>query len=144
MKLEGKQFAFASLLLTLGLLGTAFAQQARIDNYHRSLQKKISAMMAQGQTSTVNMIDSSDREGMDAEIRLTMGIREFESFAPIAALEAAALPHKFNAVYISLRHEATDRVGRIAFKDAEPLAAMYVAGEREEAIERMKSAIIWH
>ena len=47
-------------------------------------------------------------------------------------------------MYIYLRHEATDRVGRIAFKDAEPLAAMYTAGEREEAIERMKSAITWH
>jgi hypothetical protein len=73
-----------------------------------------------------------------------MGIREFESFAPVAALEAAAIPHKFDVVYIYVRHEATDRVGRIAFKDAEPLAAMYVAGEREQATERMKTTIIWH
>ena len=90
------------------------------------------------------MNDSPDGKGRDAEIRLTMGIREFESFAPVAALEAAAIPHKFDVVNIYLRHEATDRVGRIAYKDAEPLAAMYVSGEREQATERMKSAIIWH
>ena len=143
MKLERKLFAFG-LVLAIGAAGTVFAQQARMDDYHRSLKKKMEAMMAQGQTSVVNLNDSNDGDGMDAEIRLTMGIREFESFAPIAALEAAALPHKFKTVYIYLRHEATDRVGRIAFRDAEPLAAMYTAGEREEAIERMKSAIIWH
>ena len=143
MKLERKLFAFG-LVLTFGAAGTVFAQQARIDDYHQSLKKKMSAMMAQGQSSVVNVNESNDGDGVDAEIRLTMGIREFESFAPIAALEAAALPHKFKAVYIYLRQEATDRVGRIAFKDAEPLAAMYTAGEREQAIERMKSAIIWH
>jgi hypothetical protein len=140
MKLERKLFVFGLLLIG----GSSFAQQARIDDYHRSLQKKISAMMAQGQSSTVNINDSNDGDGVDAEIRLTMGIREFESFAPIAALEAAALPHKFATVYIYLKHEGTGRVGRIAFRDAEPLAATYSAGEREEAIERMKSAIIWH
>ncbi len=134
---------FTVFALVLG--GTAFAQnQKRVDDYHRALQGKMTAMMQQGQSSKVNMNDSQDGKGRDAEIRMTMGIREFESFAPIAALEAAAIPHKFDVVYIYLRHEATDRVGRIAFKDAEPLAAMYVAGDREQAIERMKGAIIWH
>lgn len=134
-----------SLVAALLLSGAAFAQnKRRIDDYQRALQGKMTAMASQGQSAKVNMNDSTDGKGMDAEIRLTMGIKEFESFAPIAALEAAAIPHKFDAVNIYLRHEATDRVGRINFRDAEPLAAMYVAGEREKAVERMKSAITWH
>jgi hypothetical protein len=139
-----QRIALVSAVLALVLCGTAFAQQKRIDDYHRAIQGKMTAMAAQGQSAKVNMNDSQDGKGLDAEIRLTMGIREFESFAPVAALEAAAIPHKFDVVYIYVRHEATDRVGRIAFKDAEPLAAMYVAGEREQATERMKTTIIWH
>jgi hypothetical protein len=142
---KGTRSAVTGIVLALILGGTAFAQnQRRVDDYHRALQGKMTAMAAQGQSVKVNMNDSQDGKGRDAEIRMTMGIREFESFAPIAALEAAAIPHKFDAVNIYLRHEATDRVGRINFRDAEPLAAMYVAGEREQAIERMKSAITWH
>ena len=112
--------------------------------YHTALQKKMDAMVQAGQKCTVNLNDSSDGDGMDAEIRLTMGIREFEDFAPIAALEAAALPHKFPAVNIYLRHEGTGRVGRINFRDAEPLAAKYNAGERVQATEEMKGEITWH
>jgi hypothetical protein len=142
---KATRVALVGLALALVFGGTAFAQnQKRVDDYHRTLQGKMKAMMQQGQSARVDMNDSKDGKGRDAEIRLTMGIKEFESFAPIAALEAAAIPHKFDVVYIYVRHEATDRVGRVAFKDAEPLAAMYVAGEREKATERMKSAIIWH
>lgn len=126
------------------LTGTAVAQKARINTYHRALGKKLDAMVSQGQSCKVNMNDSEDGKGMDAEIRLTMGIREFESFAPIAALEAASLPHKFPAVNIYLRHEGTGRVGRINFRDAEPLAAKYKAGEREAAIAEMTDSITWH
>ena len=132
----------ASVLL--GFAATASAQKARMNTYHRSLQKKMEAMVQDGQSCKVNLNDSSDGDGMDAEIRLSMGIREFESFAPVAALEAAALPHKFPAVNIYLRHEGTGRVGRINFRDAEPLAAMYKAGEREKAISEMKDSITWH
>lgn len=132
----------ASVLL--GFAATASAQKARMNTYHRSLQKKMEAMVQDGQSCKVNLNDSSDGDGMDAEIRLTMGIREFESFAPVAALEAAALPHKFPAVNIYLRHEGTGRVGRINFRDAEPLAAMYKAGEREKAIAEMNDSITWH
>jgi hypothetical protein len=133
------------IAFALALGSVVFAQnQKRVDDYHRALSGKMTAMMQQGQSCKVNMNDSQDGKGRDAEIRLTMGIREFESFAPVAALEAAAITHKFDVVNIYLRHEATDRVGRINFRDAEPLAAMYVAGEREQAIERMKSAITWH
>jgi hypothetical protein len=139
------RIALAGIVLALFVGGTAFAQnKARVDEYQRTLQGKMTAMAAQGQSIKVNMNDSQDGKGRDAEIRMTMGIREFESFAPIAALEAAAIVHKFDAVNIYLRHEPTDRVGRINFRDAEPLAAMYIAGEREQAIERMKSAITWH
>jgi hypothetical protein len=139
------RIALVGIGFALVLGGTAFAQnQKRVDDYQRALQGKMTAMAAQGQSIKVNMNDSPDGKGRDAEIRMTMGIREFESFAPVAALEAAAILHKFDVVNIYLRHEATDRVGRIAYKDAEPLAAMYVAGEREQATERMKSAIIWH
>ena len=132
------------VLLVIGLTGTGFAQKKRINTYHNSLQKKMAAMVQAGQKCKVNMNDSTDGKGMDAEIRLTMGIREFESFAPVAALEAAALPHKFPAVNIYLRHEATGRVGRINFRDADPLAAMYKAGEREKATAEMADAITWH
>ena len=128
----------------VALCGTALAQKARINTYHKSLQKKLSAMVQDGQSCKVNMNDSSDGEGMDAEIRLTMGIREFESFAPVAALEAAGIPHKFPAVNIYLRHEGTGRVGRVNFRDAEPLAARYKAGEREQATSEMADAITWH
>jgi len=132
------------LSVFVALCGTAVAQKARINTYHRSLQKKMEAMVQQGQSCKVNMNDSTDGDGMDAEIRLTMGIREFESFAPVAALEAAALPHKFPAVNIYLRHEGTGRVGRINFRDADPLAAKYKAGEREAAIAEMADSITWH
>jgi hypothetical protein len=142
---KATRVALVGLALALVIGGTAFAQnQKRVDDYHRTLQGKMKAMMQQGQSARVDMNDSKDGKGRDAEIRLTMGIKEFESFAPIAALEAAAIPHKFDAVNIYLRHEPTDRVGRINFRDAEPLAAMYVAGQREKAVERMKSAITWH
>lgn len=143
MKITKNRALVASAIL-LAFAGTALAQNARINTYHQALSKKLSAMAAQGQTCKVNMNDSTDGDGKDAEIRLTMGIREFEAFAPIAALEAAAIPHKFPAVNIYLRHEATGRTGRINFRDAEPLAAKYSAGEREEAIEDMKGAITWH
>lgn len=144
MKLRSQSIAFLTVLLGLGLSGGAFAQKARIDTYQQSLQTKMSAMVQGGQSCKINMNDSTDGNGMDAEIRLTMGIREFESFAPVAALEAAALPHKFPAVNIYLRHEGTGRTGRINFRDAEPLAAKYVAGEREKAVADMKDAITWH
>lgn len=142
MKHRTSQMVVLSLLVVL--CGTAFAQKGRINTYHKSLQKKLSAMVADGQKCKVNMNDSEDGKGMDAEIRLTMGIREFEAFAPVAALEAAALPHKFPAVNIYLRHEGTGRVGRINFRDADPLAAQYKAGEREKATSEMADSITWH
>lgn len=132
------------LTVLVAFAGTGFAQKARMNTYQKTLQQKMTAMAAQGQSCKVNLNDSEDGKGMDAEIRLTMGINEFEAFAPIAALEAAAIPHKFPAVNIYLRHEATGRVGRVNFRDAEPLAARYVAGDREKATAEMANIITWH
>ena len=74
MKHRISQMVILSVLVVF--CGTAFAQKARINKYHRSLQKKMEAMVSDGQTCKVNMNDSEDGKGMDAEIRLTMGIRE--------------------------------------------------------------------
>ena len=93
--------------------------------------------------SVVNVYDSNDGNGQDVEIRLTMPIDMFMEFAPIAALEAAAVTHKFPVIYIFLREETTDRVARIAFRDAEPIAGRYLAGDKN-AVKEMKDALIWH
>ena len=93
--------------------------------------------------SVVNVYESNDGDGQDVEIRLTMPIDAFMEFAPIAALEAAAIVHKFSVVYIYLREETTDRVCRVAFRDAEPIAGRYLAGD-EDAVEDMRDILIWH
>ncbi len=93
--------------------------------------------------SVVNVYESNDGDGQDVEIRLTMPIDAFMEFAPIAALEAAAINHKFSVVYIYLREETTDRVGRVAFRDAEPIAGRYLAGDKD-AVEDMRDILIWH
>ena len=87
--------------------------------------------------------DSQDVDGQDVEIRITMPIDAFMEFAPIAALEAAAVPHKFPVGFIYLREETTDRIARVAFVDAEPIAGRYLAVD-EAAIEDMNEALIWH
>ncbi len=93
--------------------------------------------------SVVNVYESNDGKGQDVEIRLTMPIDAFMEFAPIAALEAASIPHKFPVVYIYVREETTDRVARVAFRDAEPIAGRYLAGD-EAAVDQMRAALIWH
>src|SRR3972149_8373350 len=80
--------------------------------------------------SVVSVYESNDGKGRDVEIRLTMPIGAFMEFAPIAALEAASIPHKFPVVYIYLREETTDRVARVAFRAAEAMARRYLAGEQ--------------
>ncbi len=110
---------------------------------------RVTASQSSGETSgkpfksVVNVSDSPDVDGQDAEIRLTMPIDDFMEFAPIAALEAAAIPHKFPVGYIYLREETTDRVARVAFADAERIAGRYRAGD-DEAVEDMNDALIWH
>lgn len=140
-------FATAGILMA----SDGFAQKRRISKYKMDLEdkmvEKVGSLMkekkAEGWKCVVNVGDSNDGDGQDAELRFTMPIDEFTAFAPIAALEAAAIPHKFPVVYIYLRHEATRRIGRVAFRDAEPIAGRYMAGDKR-AVREMTDAIIWH
>lgn len=109
----------------------------------RSVDELTLEELGQSFVSTVSLYESGSREGQDVEIRLTMPIEAFMEFAPVAALEAASIPHKFPVATIFVREETSDRVGRVSFRDAEPIAARYAAGD-EDAIEDMKDALIWH
>jgi hypothetical protein len=111
--------------------------------YKMNLEDKMDSMMKDGWKCVVGMGDSNNGNGQDVELRLTMPIDEFMEFAPVAALEAASIPHKFPVVYIFLREEKTDRVARVAFRDAEPIAGRYLAGDKR-AVREMKDALIWH
>jgi hypothetical protein len=122
----------------------AQAQKARMETYHKALQQKMDSLMTEGAKCQVNLGDSSDGEGQNVELRITMPMAKFMEFAPVAALEAASIPHKFPVVHIFLREETADRVGRIRFVDAEPIAGKYLAGDKQGAIEEMKKAIVWH
>ncbi len=142
-----KRFWKAGVVLAiLGVLvssSDAFAQKARMRKYERALQAKMDSVMKKGWKCQARLGDSHDGNGQDVEIRLTMPVDEFMRFAPVAALEAAAIPHKFPVVYIYLREETTDRVARVAFRDAEPIAGRYLAGD-QSAVDEMKDALIWH
>jgi hypothetical protein len=139
--------AVAGLLLA----SDGFAQKRRISKYKMDLEDKMVSMMsslmkekeAEGWKCVVNVHESNDGKGQDAELRFTMPLDEFTALAPVAALETAAIPHKFDVVYIYLRHELTDRIGRVAFRDAEPIAGRYLAGDKR-AVREMTDAIIWH
>jgi hypothetical protein len=127
----------------LMLAANADAQKKRMRNYKMDLEDKMASMMKDGWKCVVSMGDSNSGNGQDVELRLTMPIDEFMEFAPIAALEAASIPHKFPVVYIFLREEKTDRVARVAFHDAEPIAGRYLAGDKR-AVREMKDTLIWH
>jgi len=135
-----------SLVAVASLLGVslAWAQGARMEAYQSALQSKMNSMMAGGAKCKVNLNDSQSGKGQDVELRITMPMNAFMEFAPVAALEAASIPHKFPVVYIFVREETADRVGRIAFADAEPIAGKYLAGDKKNAIEEMKKKINWH
>lgn len=116
--------------------------QQEAQERQRKLEKTIESLKKPFQ-SVVNVSPSRDGEGQDVEIRLTMPVDDFMEFAPIAALEAAAITHKFAVVNIYLREETTDRVIRVAFRDAEPIAARYLGGD-ENAVSEMKTILISH
>lgn len=135
------------LPLSVGLClvtSLVFAQGARMEAYESGLQQKLDSMIPKDSKVKVELGDSASGGGMNVEIRITMPMDKFMDFAPVAVLEAAGLPHKFPTVHIVLRQEPANRVGRIAFADAEPVAGKYLAGERLAAIEQMKKKIIWH
>ena len=151
MKRYSKLFVAVLTLAGLFVTSDSFAQKRRISKYTMDLEDKMDQKMnslmkekeAQGWKCVVSVGDSNDGDGQDAELRFTMPIDQFTEFAPIAALEAAAIPHKFPVVYIYLRHEPTRRIGRVAFRDAEPIAGRYLAGD-DRAVREMTKAIIWH
>jgi hypothetical protein len=117
-------------------------QEKKAQEQRQELEENIENLQKPFQ-SVVNVYESNDGDGQDVEIRLTMPIDSFMEFAPIAALEAAAITHKFSVVYIYLREETTDRVVRVAFRDADPIAGRYLAGD-EDAVEDMRDILIWH
>jgi hypothetical protein len=127
----------------LMLASNADAQKRRMKVYKMDLEDKMSSLMKEGWKCVVSMGDSKDGNGQDVELRLTMPIDEYMEFAPIAALETAAIVHKFPVVNIYLREERTDRMARVAFRDAEPIAGRYLAGDKR-AVREMKDALIWH
>jgi len=129
-----------------GMLGVSFvgAQGARMEAYENALRQKLEGMMPKDAKVKVQLGDAKSGGGMDVELRITMAMDKFMEFAPVAALEAAGIPHKFPTVHIVLREETADRVGRIAFADAEPIAGKYLAGDKNGAIAEMKRKIIWH
>lgn len=138
--------AWLVVLLAVAALLAArdgFAQKRLISKYKMDLEDKMNSMMKEGWKCVVNVYDSNDGNGQDAEMRFTMPVDQFTEFAAVAALEAASILHKFPVVYIYVRHEQTDRVGRVAFRDAEPIAGRYLAGDKR-AVREMNDAIIWH
>ncbi len=94
------------------------------------------------------MHDSADYAGkIDAELSITMPIDEFMEFAPIAFLEAVAVPHNFPTGKIYIRETTTRKVGSLDFRAADPMAGKYLTGRPkavENAIAEMNDAIKWH
>jgi hypothetical protein len=163
-----KHLKILVLLFAVGVLASnAYAQKKRMRDYKYAVEDKMTAMVAEAQQSLIksksksltdadmaaakkqnwkcvtNLADSQDGEGQDLELRFTMPLDEFKKIAPVALLEAAAIPHKFPVVNMYIRHEPTRRIGRIAFRDAEPIAGRYKSGGRN-AVREMTDAIIWH
>jgi hypothetical protein len=99
-------------------------------------------------TCEVRMQESADYPGkVDSEISVKMPIDEFKAFAPIALLEAVAVPHNFPTGKIYIRETTTRRVGSIDYRAADPLAGKYLTGRPdavEDAIAEMNKAMTWH
>ena len=135
--------------------------QARQENYQKALQEKLDAklgemMEAYGEkipkaerwTCEVRMQESADYPGkVDSEISVKMPIDDFKAFAPIALLEAVAVPHNFPTGTIYIRETTTRRVGSIDYRAADPLSGKYLTGRPnavEDAIAEMNKAMTWH
>lgn len=135
--------------------------QARQENYQKALQQKLEAKVAEMMESygekipradrwtvEVRMQESADYPGkVDAEISVKMPIDEFKEFAPIALLEAVAVPHNFPTGTIFIRETTTRRVGSVDYRAADPLAGKYLTGRPkavESAIAEMNNTFKWH
>jgi len=161
-----RRVAIWSLALTAiaGLLisSNVHAQnKGRQENYQKALQKNLDAKVggmveAYGEkiaradrwTVEVRMQDSADYPGkVDVEIAVKMPSDEFEEFAPIAFLEAVAVPHNYPTGKIYIRETTTRKVGSLDFRAADPMAGKYLTGRPkavENAIAEMNGAIKWH
>lgn len=151
-----------ALIAGLAFFSNAYAQnRARQEAYQKALQQKLDAktadmMEAYGEqipradrwTCEVRMQESADYPGkVDAEISVKMPIDEFKEFAPIALLEAVAVPHNFPTGKIYIRETTTRRVGSIDYRAADPLAGKYLTGRPkavEDAIAEMNKIMTWH
>ena len=142
---------YPKVLIALMVLGgvlassSAFAQKRRMRTYKVAVEKKMNSMMKEGWSCVTNLSQSPDgkEREQDLELRFTMPIDDFMKEVPKFILEAAGIPHKFGTVNIYVRHEDTDRIGRIAFADARPIAGRYKAGD-VDAVDEMADSIIWH
>ena len=135
----------------LAVASNADAQKKQMKDYVNQLQKNMDAVIesfGEGKCE-VNLVDSTDGDGQDVEMRVTMPLKRFEEeFVPIAAMEAASLHQRFKIIMIWLRHKGTNKVARIWYRDAEPLARKYLANKKDpEAIsklaEDMKESVRW-
>lgn len=161
-----RRVAIWSLALTaiagLMISSNVHAQnKGRQENYQKALQQKLDSKVAEMMESygekirkadlwscEVRLNDSADYAGkIDAELSITMPIDEFMEFAPIAFLEAVAVPHNFPTGKIYIRETTTRKVGSLDFRAADPMAGKYLTGRPkavENAIAEMNAAIKWH
>ena len=160
-----------ALAAIAGLMMTANAhaqRKGRQEDYQKKLQAKLDSMLGENMTAyaaqlseeggklkkkdrwkcEVRMTDSADyKDKADAEISLTMPMDEFKEFAPVAVLEAVAVPHNFPAGKIYVRETGSRRVGSIDFRAADPIGNKYRTGkpkQMEKAIAEMNTALKWH
>lgn len=161
-----RRVAIWSLALTaiagLMISSNVHAQnKGRQENYQKALQQKLDSKVAEmmegyGEkirkadrwSCEVRLNDSADYAGkIDAELSITMPIDEFMEFAPVAFLEAVAVPHNFPTGKIYIRETTTRKVGSLDFRAADPMAGKYLTGRPkavENAIAEMNDAIKWH
>ena len=151
-----------AVVATWTISASAQAQnRARQGNYQKLLQQKLEAkvnemmeasagMIPAGErwTCEVAMQESADNPGtVDSEIRASMPPDAFKAFAPVALLEAVAVPHHFPTGKITVLETTTRRVGSIDYRVADPLAAKYLTGRPkavEAAIAEVNKAMVWH
>jgi hypothetical protein len=141
----------------------AGAQQmkGRQKGYQKALQEKLDSQLQEMMDSSeekvrkqdrwtceVRLNDSADYKGkVDTEISLTMPFKEFKEYAPIAVLEAVAVPHNFPTGKIYVRETQSRKVASIDYRAADPIGNKYRTGKPkavEKAIAQMSDEIKWH
>ena len=149
--------AMFSLLLTVSFISSALAVET--PDKPRAIDSRVAGIV------TVLIKDHMSQHALDDEISeramkqfidgfdemkrffTQQDIDEFMEFAPIAFLEAVAVPHNFPTGKIYIRETTTRKVGSLDFRAADPMAGKYLTGRPkavENAIAEMNSAIKWH